>query len=164
MVAESSDLVFTAERCVRGHVSLEVAFADGATGLGWVVAADRVSDQALLLLEEPAPVAPLTLAQRRPFAGMVLYFAGHPADPRFRELKLQRVTREPSLPALQHALFTTLDGSPRDVGAPIVDGAARVVGLVHDGVRARVGTPAHTLRRLLEKALSGEAVLPATDG
>lgn len=164
VVAESADLVFTAEQCVRGHDSLEVTFADGGTGLGWVVATDRVSDQALLLLEEPAPVTPLTLAQRRPFAGMVLYFAGHPEDARFREVKLQRVARELSLPALQHALFATLDESPHDAGAPMVNGAARVVALVHHGNRGQVGTPAHTLHRLLERALSGEVPPPATDG
>jgi hypothetical protein len=164
VVAESPDFVFTAAECVRGHDSLEVTFADGATGLGWVIAADRISDQALLVLEEPAPVTPLTLARRRPFAGMVLYYAGHPEDARFREVKLQRVAREPSLPGLQHALFTALDGTTRNAGAPIVDGAARVVALVHDGMRAQVGTPAHTLRRLVEKVLSGEAVPRATDG
>jgi hypothetical protein len=57
------------------------------------------------------------------------------------------------LPALGSALFTTIDGVPGDSGAPIVDSAARVVGLVHGGAQCHIATPSETLRRLIADVL-----------
>jgi S1-C subfamily serine protease len=156
VVAEERDLVFTAAHCVRGQSSVELTFASGATATAWVVAVDRVADQALLVLETAAPVAPLALARRRSFAGTMLYFAGNPRTARFREVALARVGRWPALPLLQNALFTTVVGSPGDAGAPLVNTAGRVVGIVHGGRHFDVGTPAHTLRRLVARLLDDD--------
>jgi hypothetical protein len=159
VLAGGHELVFTAEHCVRGRPFVEATFVDGSTEIGWVAVVDRVSDQALLLLENPVAQAPLPLARRRPIAGQVLYFEGDARAPRFREVTLKRVARVPSLPLLQNALFTTIVGAPSDAGAPIVDSAARVVGLVHGGSRYQVGTPVTAMRRLLDKLLQ-EGPLP----
>jgi S1-C subfamily serine protease len=159
VIAERPDLVFTAEHCVRDRAWVELTLANGALATGWVVVADRLADQALLVLEAPAPVMPLLLARRRSFAGTVLYFAGNPRAWRFREVTLKRVGRWPSLPLLQSALFTTIAGSPADAGAPLVNTAGRVVGVVHGGRHFEVGTPAYTLRRLMSRLL-GDGPLP----
>jgi hypothetical protein len=118
-----------------------------------VVATDRAADQAILLLEEPVPVTPLALARREKMPGATLYFSGHPGRPRFQEVELKRVGRCPSLPALPDALFTSIDGTPGDSGAPVVDAAGRVVGLVHGGARCEILTPARTLGHLLDRLL-----------
>ncbi len=65
----------------------------------------------------------------------------------------ERTGRCPSLPALGGALFTTIDGIPGDSGAAIVDGAIRVVGLVHGGAQCHIATPSDTLRRLIADVL-----------
>lgn len=162
VVANGPDLVFTAAHCVRDRRSVELGFSDGTTRTGWVAVVDRVADQALLLLEEPVAIAPLRLAPRRPIAGALLYFRGHPGANRFREVKLLRVARVPTLPLLQNALHTTIVGAPGDAGAPIVDGAARVVGLAHGGAWPNVGTPVASLRRLLAKLVRDEPLpMPA---
>lgn len=149
VLADGPDLVLTAQHCIQGRESLELRFSNGATRTGWVVAVDHVADQALLLLEEPVAIAPLALARRAPITGTVLYFEGNPRTPRFQEAKLERVGRCPSLPNLPNALFTTITGRPGDSGAPIVDAAARVVGVVHGGALCEIATPADTLLRLV---------------
>ena len=134
-------VVATAAHCIVGS-ALELRFSSGVTRTGWVVAVDRVADQALLLLEEPVAITPLVLARGPAIAGTVLYFEGNPRAPRFQEAKLERVGSCPSLPGLSNALFTTIAGVPGDSGAPIVDAAARVVGLVHGGAQCQIATPA----------------------
>lgn len=160
VLADGPDLVFTAAHCVHGQESVELTFSNGEHTTGWVAAVDRVTDQALLVLEEPVAITPLMLARRHPIAGTILYFAGHPRALRFREAKLQGVGRWPSLPLLQHALFTTIVGAPGDAGAPIVNTAGRVVGIIHGGRQYDVGTPVRGLRRLVTKALDAEASPP----
>src|SRR5690606_37365095 len=95
VLADGPDFVFTAASCVRGAEAVEVTFATGEDTTAYVAAVDRATDQALLLLEPPAPLAPLPLARRRPIAGTILYFAGDPRAARFREVKLHGVGRWP---------------------------------------------------------------------
>ena len=63
VLADGPDLVLTAAHCIGGGASLEIRFSSGFTRTGWVVAVDRVADQALLLLEEPVAITPLALAR-----------------------------------------------------------------------------------------------------
>jgi len=55
---------------------------------------------------------------------------------------------------LPNALFTTVHGVPGDSGAPLVDTAARIVGLVHGGAQCQIATPADTLARLIDRVLA----------
>lgn len=153
VLVDGPDLVLTAEHCIHGGATHTLRFSDGSQRTGWVAGVDHAADQALLLLEEPVALKPLMLVRQRPIAGTVLYFAGNPSHPRFQEAKLDRTGRCPSLPSLGNALFTTIDGIPGDSGAPIVDGATRVVGLVHGGAQCHIATPSDTLRRLIADVL-----------
>ncbi len=153
VLVDGPDLVLTAEHCVTGSATHKLRFSDGAERTGWVAGVDHAADQALLLLEEPVTLKPLALVRQLPIAGTILYFAGNPSHPRFQEAKLERTGRCPSLPALGGALFTTIDGIPGDSGAAIVDGAIRVVGLVHGGAQCHIATPSDTLRRLIADVL-----------
>jgi len=148
-LVEDRDLVVTARHCVRNATVVEVALSTGETRRGRVVAEDRGADQALLLLDAPVAVEPLQLARRPPSPRDRLYFEGNPSRPNPQEVRLDRVGTCPSLPRLPNALFTSIEGEPGDSGAPLVDRAARVVGLVHGGERCHIATPADTLWGLL---------------
>ena len=154
VVAESRQLVLTARHCVDdGVTSVRVRLSTGELRTGWVVGTDAAADQAVLFLEEPVELEPLSLARRRQIDGTVLYFEGNPKEPRFQAARLDRIGQCPSLPKLPNALFTSIDGRPGDSGAPVVDGLGRVVGLVHGGPRCQIATPADTLGRLVDRVL-----------
>ncbi len=153
-LAEGPDLVVTARHCVVDRDTLEVRFTNGVVRTALVAATDDAADQAVLLLDEPVAIAPLALARTIPIPGSILYFEGNPSEPRHQEAQLERVGRCPSLPALPNALFTTIHGVPGDSGAPLVDAAARIVGLVHGGAQCEIATPADTLARLIDRVLA----------
>ena len=159
VLTELPDLVFTALHCVDTRETHRVRFTTGATRTASVIAVDRAADQALLLLDEAVPIAPLSLARRPQIRGSILYFEGNPSRPRFQQVRLERSGTCPSLPHLPNALFTTIDGTPGDSGAPVVDAAGRVVGLVHGGARCHIVTPANTLRRLIERVFEVDGPL-----
>jgi S1-C subfamily serine protease len=150
VVAESQQLIVTALHCIKGGQKLQARLSTGATRTAWVVAVNEASDQAVLFLEEPAHVEPLSIARRAQIPGTVLYFEGNPGRPRFQTARLERIDRCPGLPNLPNALFTGIEGVPGDSGAPLVDGGGRIVGLVHGGVRCHIATPADTLVRLVD--------------
>ncbi len=156
-VAESQQLVVTAKHCLEGD-RLRIRLSTGERRTAWLVATNDASDQAVLFLEEPAGVEPLAVVRRAQIPGTVLYFEGNPSHPRFQSARLDRIGRCPSLPALPNALFTSIEGVPGDSGAPLVDGGARIVGLVHGGARCHIATPAETLARLVDRALEREVV------
>jgi S1-C subfamily serine protease len=159
VLAESRQLVVTALHCVDGgRQNVRVRFSTGTFRTAWVAATDEASDQAVLFLEDPVPIEPLTLVRRRQIPGTVLYFEGHPEHPRFQSARLEKVGRCSSLPDLPNALFTSIQGKPGDSGAPLVDAAARVAGLVHGGARCHIATPADTLLRLIDEILGRDAV------
>jgi S1-C subfamily serine protease len=154
VLAESPQLVMTARHCVQGEGQrLTLRFTTGWTRSAWVVAVDEAADQAVLFLEDPVPIEPLVIARRQQVPGTVLYFEGHPDRPRFQSARLDRIGRCPSLPDLPNALFTSIDGVPGDSGAPLIDAAARIVGLVHGGARCHIATPGVTLARLVDRVL-----------
>jgi S1-C subfamily serine protease len=154
VLAESQQIVVTALHCIEHHTQqVHLHFMNGERRIGWVVATDEVADQAVLFLEEPVDIEPLTIVRRRQIPGTVLYFEGNPGTPRFQSARLDRIGRCPSLPSLPNALFTSIQGVPGDSGAPLVDVAAEVVGLVHGGARCHIATPADTLRKLVDHVL-----------
>ena len=154
VLAESPGIVFTARHCVRGEgQELQVRFMDGTRRAAWVEAIDPDADQALLVLRESVAIEPLVIVRRRQIPGTVLYFEGNPSRPRPQRARLDKIGRCPSLPGLPNALFTSIHGTPGDSGAPLVDGAGRVVGLVHGGAQCEIATPADTLGRLLDRVL-----------
>lgn len=154
VVAESPWLVATARHCMGPEDQpLRVRLSDGKEQSAEIVAEDAGADQVVLQLGEPARVAPLTILRRTPIAGTVLYFHGNPRRPRWQSARLDRIGPCSSLPALGNALHTSIDGTPGDSGAPLVDLLARVVGLVHGGARCRIATPGSRLARLLDDAL-----------
>jgi S1-C subfamily serine protease len=158
-VAELSQLVVTAGHCVTDRRSVTVRLADGEERTGWVVATDEASDQAVLFLEEPTGVMPLRIVRRRQIPGTVLYFGGHPDRWALQSARIDRVGVCPSLPRLPNALFTTIHGRPGDSGAPLVNGAGDIVGLVHGGAQCEIATPANTLRMLIDEVLRPEPVV-----
>jgi hypothetical protein len=93
-----------------------------------------------------------------PIAGTVLYFHGNPDRPRWQAARLDRVGACPSLPYLPNALFTSINGTPGDSGAPLVDLLGRIVGLVHGGARCRIATPGDRLVRLIDRVLERQHV------
>ena len=153
VLVDGPDLVLTAKHCVTGGATHALRFSNGAERTGWVAGVDDDADQALLLLEEPVTLSPLQVAKQPAIAGTVLYFAGNPRNPRFQEAKLDHTGRCPSLPNIDTSLFTTIDGIPGDSGAPLVDSATHVVGLVHGGAQCHIATPSATLQRLIADVL-----------
>jgi S1-C subfamily serine protease len=157
VVAENPQIIVTAKHCLKGQ-TLRVHLSTGSERTAWVVAVNDASDQAVLFLEEPADVEPLPIVRRRQIPGTVLYFEGNPARPRFQSARLDRIGRCPSLPDLPDALFTSIDGTPGDSGAPLVDAGGEIVGLVHGGVRCHIATPAGPLARLVDHVLGRDVV------
>jgi S1-C subfamily serine protease len=153
VLLESPQVVATALHCVKDGPSQRVRLPDGEERAARVAVTDEAADQAILTLDEPAPMTPLSLARRPPITGTVLYFAGNPDRPRPQDSRLDRIGHCPSLPDLDDALFTSIQGTPGDSGSPLVDGAAQVVGLVHGGARCHIATPASTLGPLLDRVL-----------
>ena len=159
VLATEPDIVLTARHCVEGEgYTVEVTFAGGETREAEVVAVDEVADQAVLRLREAVTIRPLALVRRTQIPGTVLYFEGNPSRPRFQSARLDRIGHCDSLPRLQNALFTSINGVPGDSGAPLVDALARVVGLVHGGAHCHIATPADTLGRLVDRALQRQLV------
>jgi len=150
-VAERADLIVTALHCVTGRESVGVRFAGGEERTARVAATDAAADQAVLLLAEPAPTAPLRIVRRRQIPGTVLYYFGHPDRVAFQTARLDRIGQCPSLPLLQDALFTSIHGKPGDSGAPLVNGEGAIVGLVHGGAACHIATPASTLLALVAR-------------
>jgi len=150
-VAERPNVIVTALHCVNDRTSVDVRFASGTQRTARVAVTDAAADQAVLLLDEPAPATPLRIATRRQIPGTVLYYYGHPDRVAFQTARLDRIGQCPSLPALQNALFTSIAGKPGDSGAPLVNGEGAIVGLVHGGAACRIATPASTLLALVAR-------------
>lgn len=151
-VVDQPWLVATARHCLDDGVRLRVR-AGGVERDAELVDEDVEADQVVLALASPLSVAPLGLVRRLPIVGTVLYFHGNPASPRWQAARLDRVAPCPSLPGLARALHTSIDGRPGDSGAPLVDLAGDVVGLVHGGARCRIATPGDRLARLVDRVL-----------
>ena len=86
-------------------------FSTGDERIGWVVAVNEASDQAVLFLEDPVAITPLPVARRAQIPGTVLYFEGDGAH-------ALRVLRPASWRArVEHARIDCwLAGTARAVG------------------------------------------------
>ena len=151
-LVETQWLVATAKHCIDDGDRLRVRIA-GAEHAATLVDEDPVADQVLLELDAAVPVQPLGVVRRIPIVGTVLYFHGNPERPRWQAARLDKIAPCPSLPALSRALHTSIDGTPGDSGAPLVDLTGAVVGLVHGGARCRIATPGDHLARLVDRVL-----------
>ena len=161
-VVEMPWLVATAKHCIDDGVRLRVRVA-GVEQAAELVDEDAEADQVLLALSSDAPVAPLGLVRRLPIVGTVLYFHGNPERPRWQAARLDRIGPCPDLPGLPRALHTSIDGRPGDSGAPLIDLAGQIVGLVHGGVRCRIATPGDRLARLVDRALQRQHARDASN-
>lgn len=153
VVVEHADLVATARHCVGGRdEAVRVRLDDGEEIAGRVVVVDDRTDQVIIRLRAAAAVDPLAIARRSLIRGTVLYFQGNPERPRPQDVRLDDIRTCGSLPDLPDAFFTSIRGTPGDSGAPVVDGGAEVVGLVHGGARCHIVTPAKHLLPLVRQA------------
>jgi S1-C subfamily serine protease len=148
-------LVATAKHCIEEGVRLRVRVA-GVERDAELVDEDASADQVVLALASAVPVTPLGIVRRIPMVGTVLYFHGNPERPRWQAARLDRIGPCPSLPELSRALHTSIDGTPGDSGAPLVDLLGQVVGLVHGGAKCRIATPGDRLARLVDRVLERE--------
>jgi S1-C subfamily serine protease len=154
-VVEEPWLVATAKHCIDDGVQLRVRVA-GVERDATLVDQDAAADQVVLALASAVPVTPLGVVRRIPIVGTVLYFHGNPERPRWQAARLDRIAPCSSLPDLSRALHTSIDGTPGDSGAPLVDLLGDVVGLVHGGAKCRIATPGDRLARLVDRVLERE--------
>ena len=145
-------LVATAKHCIDAGVRLRVRIGNVEQDAE-LVDEDPVGDQVVLALASDTKVAPLGIVRRLPIVGSVLYFHGNPERPVWQAARLDRIGRCPNLPSLPRALYTSINGKPGDSGAPLVDVAGEVVGLVHGGAGCRIATPGDRLARLVDRVL-----------
>jgi S1-C subfamily serine protease len=145
-------LVATAKHCIDAGARLRVR-VHRVEQDAELIEEDEAADQVLLALSSEPNVKPLDVVRRLPIVGSVLYFLGNPERPGWQAARLDRIGPCPNLASLPRALHTSINGKPGDSGAPLVDGAGEVVGLVHGGVGCRIATPGDRLARLVDRAL-----------
>jgi S1-C subfamily serine protease len=145
-------LVATAKHCIHPGVQLRVRVGKVEQDAEFIDE-DEDADQVLLALSSEPNVQPLDVVRQLPIVGSVLYFLGNPERPGWQAARLDRIAPCPNLASLPRALHTSINGKPGDSGAPLVDGASEVVGLVHGGAGCRIATPGDRLARLVDRAL-----------
>jgi S1-C subfamily serine protease len=132
----------TAAHCIGDEQTVQVALYDGRQTQAVIERLDRDHDVALLRLQEAVPVTPLRVATRLPQVGDALYFGGRQDRKGSAQVfAVLRLGRCPSLPEVDHAIFTNLQARKGDSGAPLVNRSLEVVGLVHGGTRCNIATP-----------------------
>jgi S1-C subfamily serine protease len=166
VIVEDGRHALTAAHCVGlFEQRIELELFDGRTVAGRYVHVDPQRDVAVIQLDRVAPVRPLAVAEALPRPGAALLFTGRNDRPgRPQEVELARLGRCPSLPGVPQALFTTLRGEKGDSGAPVVDSAYRVVGLVHGGAACSIATPTHGLATVVRQLTTGEEGFAAAPG
>lgn len=150
-VAEAPYFIVTAAHCVPEQAErLRVQAYDGKRYTTRVDRIDRDTDLALLRLNHPLPIPPLTLATELPARRAPLLFAGRSDRPEAAQIAaVERIGRCPSLPRVDKVIFTSINARPGDSGAPVVDDELKVVGIVHGGARCHILAPVVSLARQL---------------
>ncbi len=161
-LAGAPDVLVTAAHCVlEGEDHVAVRTAGRARHSATIEHLDRDADLAVLRLAAPLDVEPLHLAEREPSPGDEVLFVGHAGRRTRPQLaRVERVGQCPSLPAVDRAVFTTLDARPGDSGSPLVNDAGEVVGLVHGGTRCHIAAPVTPLLAVLGQAPAAPASPP----
>ena len=150
-VAGRPDQIVTAAHCIPVGVRRVEVSAHGKRYVARLDRLDRDTDLALLRLDHPLAVLPLSLSPKLPKPGEHVLFVGR--SDRTRNVQIatvKKLARCPSLPKVPKALFTSLNAQPGDSGAPLVDARLRVVGLVHGGARCHIAAPVAPLAEQLE--------------
>jgi hypothetical protein len=150
----SAPMLVTAAHCVLPREqTLPVILFDGRKTTARLMAINRGTDVAVLELGAAPHVAPLHVAENLPAIGDEVLFAGrNDRGMPLQKADLARLGRCPSLPAVPNALFTTLQAIPGDSGAPLVNDALEVVGLVHGGAACHIATPGTEILPVLADA------------
>lgn len=151
VVVADQELVLTAAHCLRDDErAVDVAFTSGEIGEAEVAAVDPSADLALLRLPTAPKLEGLRVAETMPDPGARAYFAGRfDRGATLQEIHIVKRAPCPSLPEVPEALFTSLRGTPGDSGAPVVDLALNIVGLVHGGARCSIAAPTHEVPRMI---------------
>ena len=166
VVVHDGRYVITAAHCVEG-ARPRVAFRlyDGRQVVGTVVATEPAWDRAVVRLDAPACVRPLSLADDLPGPDTALLFRGRRDLRRAaQDVNVVKVGTCSTLPSLHHALFTTVRGRRGESGSPIVDRDLRVVGLLRSGARCSIATPTAGLGRLIDYLEAAVRPDPEQDG
>src|SRR5262249_60408339 len=88
VLTASPDLVATALHCIDRGGPLRVRTSGGTLLDARLEATDAAADQAVLVLQRPAPAAPLAVLRQPPLVGTVVFFQGHPQRPRPQDARL----------------------------------------------------------------------------
>jgi hypothetical protein len=168
-VVESPTQVLTAAHCVPDETQTLEVVAGRRRIAAAVALIDRVGDTALLALEEPVAVEPLELALELPVPGDRILFVGRPDTTKKPQVAhVVRLGSCPSLPGVSDALFTSIQARPGDSGAPLVNDALRVVGVIHGGAACHIAASTASLAQRLaaepavpEQAGGGDAPPPS---
>jgi len=144
--------VLTAAHCVPEGAETLAVIHRGRRFEAVVALIDRRRDTALLALDEELDVEPLELEVALPRAGERVFFLGRIDRPLQPQLaRVVRLGRCPSLPGIADAIITNLQARPGDSGAPILNDAGRVVGVIHGGAACHVAAPTAALARTLAR-------------
>jgi serine protease DegQ len=135
VVYRSNGIILTNEHVVRGHSSVQIAFADGRREPGRVIAADPDTDLALVRVDRDGlPAA--TLQQTLPRVGALAVVLGSPLG--FEKSVTAGIVSglHRSIPgsaresaALIDLMQTDAPISPGNSGGAVVDGQGRVIGI-----------------------------------
>jgi S1-C subfamily serine protease len=164
LVVSADGLVVTTVHALEGASALRVTTSDGHAYPATIVRADAVHGIALLRAVGAQALTPLTLAPDLPRPGDLVLAVAHPP---FAPLAVSTgtvsstggsLTLTDGEPQLESVI--DVDGTPqaRDDGAPLLNGAGEVVGIVVDAGASSAGIEA------LSAQAAGGLVARVTDG
>jgi len=173
-VVDQSGLVLTNNHVIEGADSVVVIFSDGTKRQGQVLGADSNHDLAVVKVDLPANVTPVTLGDSdKVQVGETAIAIGSPfgLDQTVTQGIISAVHRdwEPGDGSVQRDLIQSdTPINPGNSGGPLLNANGEVIGIntmIESPVRGSVGVgfsiPINTAKQLLPKLASGEKVTPA---